>query len=276
MADNVFKPEALVPIWYGNTGISALDKFAQRPVLVEVESLGNAMYGQILELTMSEANVLPDSLFLIWKSIHVKVSFRYGDVVYALTGITTVSEADRSFRFKFDSVTRKSLMILGKNLGDAGLLDSADVEQILATKDAEATAAEVDSASVGNKRSHTARLVRHEKPPGGRERRVHHRYDIDVDAKLAIVNTDYNLGCKVMELSLGGCRVYTDLPNNIEMERHLEVQFIECGFPLRMPAKVQVKNGGHILGLRFLELSSRMRERLKSLIWEIAEKEMGH
>lgn len=275
MEETVFKAEALVPIWVEKSGISALDKIARRPVLIHLDSLGKVMRGQMLHLTASGANVLPDDPFLLWKSVYVKVSFRFSDVVYALTGMTNASEADLSFRFEFDEVTRKSFLILGKDLGEAGLLDAADVAQIFAAKDAQARNAEADAASKAKKTKATMRLVRHEKPPGGRERRVHHRYDLDVNAKLAIINSDSNFECTVLELSLGGCRVYTADPNNIETDMPVEVQFVECGYPLRMPAKIQVKQGDHILGLKFLGMSSRIKERLHSLIGEVAERENG-
>ena len=273
MADMVFKAEALVPLWVEETGISALDKKAKRPVLIEMESLGKVMRGRMLQLTASGATIMPNDPILIWNSIYVKVSFRFGDVVYALTGMSMLSEPDFSFRFEFDAVTRKSFIILGKNLGEAGLLDAADVEMIFAAKEAEAQKAEANAEAPPKKNKIHARLVRHEKPPGGRERRVHHRYDIDVGAKLAVVNSDSNLECTVLELSLGGCRVLTDTPNNIEIDTRVEVQFVSCGYPLRMPAKIQVKSGVNILGLRFLAMSSRIQERLQSLIWEVAENE---
>ncbi|MGA2887829.1 MAG: PilZ domain-containing protein [Terracidiphilus sp.] len=275
MADSVFKAEALVPIWVEKSGISVLDKLAQRPVLIEVEKLGKVMRGQMLQLTMSGATVLPDDSFLLLKSVHAKVSFRYSDVVYVLSGMTVESEADLRFSFKFDSVTRKSFAIMGKNLGEAGLLDAADVKQMYASRDTGAPDPEANSASPATQTKIVARLVRHEKPPGGRERRVHHRHDMDVGAKLAIVNSDSILNSSVMELSFGGCRVYTDLPNNIQLETLVEVQFVECGLPLRLAAKVQVKNGAHVLGLMYLNMSSRMRERLNHLIREIGEKERG-
>ncbi|MGD0832448.1 MAG: PilZ domain-containing protein [Terracidiphilus sp.] len=279
MADVLFKPEALVPIWVEGSGISALDKMAQRPVLVDVESLGRVMRGQMLQVTTLGATILPDDPFLLWKSVHVKVSFRFRDIVYAFSGMTIVSETRHSFRFEFDGVTRHSLMIMSKNLGDAGLLDAADMEQMLAEEAANAAAAQAAEANAVvpvKKDKISVRLIRHEKPPGGRERRIHHRHDIDVEAKLAIVNSDSNLECSVLELSLGGCRVYTEIPNNIEKGTQVEVQFVECGFPLRMPATIQVKSGVHILGLKYLQMSSRMKERLSSLIWEVAEKEKGH
>jgi hypothetical protein len=276
MAETVFKAEALVPIWVEKSGIAELDRKPQRPVLIEMESLGKVMRGQMLQLTASGAKIMPNDPILIWNSIHVKVSFRFGDVVYALTGMSMLSEPDFSFRFQFDAVTRKSFMILGKNLGEAGLLDAADVEMILAAKEAEAQKTEANPEAQAKKSKVHARLVRHEKPPGGRERRVHHRYDIDVGAKLAIVNSDSNFECTVLELSLGGCRVFTEAPNNIEIDTRAEVQFVSCGYPLRMPAKVQVKSGANILGLKFLEMSARIRERLQSLIWEVAENEKGN
>lgn len=275
MADTVFKAEALVPLWIEKSGIEVLDKKAHRPVLIEMESLGKVMRGQMLHLTSSGASIMPDDTFLIWNSVHVKVSFRFGDVVYALTGMTMLSEPDFRFRFEFDAVTRKSFIILGKNLGEAGLLDAADIEQIFAAKEAESQKSESKPESQAKKSKIHARLVRHEAPPGGRERRVHHRYDIDVGAKLAIINSDSNFECTVLELSLGGCRVFTEAPNNIETDTQVEVQFVSCGYPLRMPAKIQVKSGTNILGLKFLQMSNRIRERLQSLIWEVAEKEKG-
>ena len=74
---------------------------------------------------------------------------------------------------------------------------------------------------------------------------------------------------------MGGCRVHTELPSTIELGTQVEVQFVSCGYPLRMPAKIQSKHGDHILGLKYLEMSTRIRERLKSLIWEVAEDERG-
>jgi len=275
MEDIVFKTEALIPIWVRNSGISALDKMAERPVLIGVKSLGKVMHGQMLQMTMSGATILPDDSFLIWKSVHVKVSFRFADIVYHLSGMTMLSEPDLSFRFEFDGVTRKSVVILGKKLGDAGLLDAADAEQMYAAKDALANEPEDGSAAKAKKGPLTARLVRHEQPPGGRERRVDHRYDIDANAKLAVINSSFNLECLVLELSLGGCRVYTGSPNNVEHDTQVEVQFVERGYPLRLPARIQVKSGPHILGLRFSEMSERMKERLKNLICEVAEREKG-
>jgi c-di-GMP-binding flagellar brake protein YcgR len=38
-----------------------------------------------------------------------------------------------------------------------------------------------------------------------------------------------------------------------------------------MPVRIQVKHGDNILGLKFLTMSSRIKERLQSLIWEVAE-----
>lgn len=259
MADLLFKPEALVPIWVEGSGISALGSMVQRPVLIDVGALGKVMRGQMLQVTTHGATVLPDDPFLLWKSVPVKVSFRFRDIVYAFSGMTEVTEAGHSIRFEFDQVTRQSLMILGKNLDDAGLLDAADIEQMFA----EETLNAPHAALPAKKDKVSARIIKHEKPPGGRERRIHHRHEVDVEAKLAIVNSDCNLECSVLELSLGGCRVYTELPNSIEKNTQVEVQFVECGFPLRMPATIQVKSGVHILGLKYLPMSSRMRERLQ-------------
>jgi hypothetical protein len=250
MADSEYKAEAPVPIWTEISGISALDRMVQRPVLVEAEVLGKAMRGQVLQMNMSGANVLPDESVLFWKNVPVKISFRYADIVYVLSGMTLASKVGLSFRLEFDSVTQKRFVILGKNLGDAGLLDVADAELMYAAKEMQADAPEAQEC----------------------KQRIHHRYDIVVGSKLAIINSDCVLDSKILDLSLGGCRLYTNAPNNIQLGTLVEVQFVECGLPLRLAAKVQVKHGEHILGLMYLNISCRLKEWLDRLICEIAER----
>jgi hypothetical protein len=269
----MFTAGPLTPLWVENTGISALDKMTARPVLIGVETLGKLMHGQVLELTASQARVLPDDPFLLWKSVLIKIRFRWADVEYNLSGMTIESHEDNSFTFEFDCVTRKYLAVLGKQLEDAGLMNSGAARSKPVSKLSE----ELDHGDPPIKHEINTRaaslLVRHEKPPGGKERRVHHRYDLDAEAKLAIVNSDRILDCIVLELSLGGCRVYSETPISLDLGAWVEVQFIECGLPLRLAAKIQVKSGEKIAGLMFHSMSIRMQERLNNLIWEIAEKE---
>ena len=262
----MFTAEALVPLWAEKTGILALDSMAARPVLIEVS--GKVMRGDMLQLTMARARVMPLDPFLLWSSVHVKIRFMCSTVTYNLTGMTISSHADNSFSFEFDSVTRKYMLIEGKRLGVATPPGKSAHESTPAVEKPE-----MKTDTPPKKASVSALIVRHDGPPGGRERRVHHRYDIDAAAKLSVVNSDRTIVCTVLELSLSGCRVHTDIANGVSRGTQVEVQFVDCGLPLRIAANVQVKTGEHLVGLKFQNMSTRMKERLNNLIWEVAEQE---
>ena len=269
----MFTAEALVPLWAEKTGISDLDQMAARPVLIVVS--GKILRGEMLQLTMARARVMPLDPFLLWSSVHVKIRFMCGNVTYNLTGMTISSHADNSFSFDFDSVTRKYMTIEGKRLGDAGLMDKPTQQKAVLTigsEDPVDTPEKKPDKSAQNA-TMSALVVRHEEPPGGRERRVHRRYDIDAEAKLSVVNSNRTIVCTVLELSLSGCRVHSEIPHGIDRGAMVEVQFVDCGLPLRIAANVQVKTGEHLIGLKFQNMSVRMKERLNNLIWEVAEQE---
>jgi hypothetical protein len=267
----MFTAEALVPLWAEKTGISALDSMAARPVLIEIAD--KTMRGEMLQLTIARARVMPFDPILLWSSVHVKIRFMCAGVTYQLTGMTISSHEDNSFSFEFDCVTRKYMSLHGKRLADAGLMEKSASGKVPAFDEPVdcSKKPEKDLDSPPKKASISAVLVRHDGPPGGRERRVHHRYEIDAEAKLSVVNSDRTIACTVLELSLSGCRVHSENTNGIARNTQVEVQFVNCGLPLRIAANVQVKTGEHLIGLKFLNMSSRMKDRLNNLIWEVAE-----
>lgn len=128
MDDLLSKPQVLVPLWIERTGNGLLDWTSARPVLIEVEMLHATMRGEMLQLCTTWARVLPSDPFFLWQDTRVSVHFRFRDTLYALSGLTGVSDADDSFRFEFDSVSRQRLQVLSRLLQDAGLLRSSELQ----------------------------------------------------------------------------------------------------------------------------------------------------
>jgi len=223
------------------------------------------MRGEMLQLCTTWARVLPSDPFFLWQDTRVSVHFRFRDTLYALSGLTGVSDADDSFRFEFDSVSRQRLQVLSRLLQDAGLLRSSELQTC---------------ASRQNDRS-AAPPAKHEGPEDAKRdpvkycssehnRRAHPRYTLATPAILAIVNGGV-FDCEILELSLGGCRVQTLRPLNCPLLTRVEVEFVGLGIPLRLAAQIQMRSGDYVAGLKYLEVSPRLRERLSDLIGELSE-----
>lgn len=261
------RPDSLVPMWIQQSGIAILDRMPRRPVLIEVDALGTVLHGQVIELSMCTARVRPDDPLFLWKNVKVAVRFRYSDVVYALEGTASTTHADESFTFDFDRVSRQRMEILHAQLKTGGYLCS-DEEEMASSPCEEEEAPE--AARPKTKQELCA--VHHGPAPEGQERRVHDRHTLLVTGTVQRVSHSSILKCQVLEVSLGGCRIYTDHPNTLTLGDQVEVQFVGCGFPFRLAARVQFVLEAHVAGLKFLHMSMRTSERLLDLVRELREK----
>lgn len=264
------RTEALVPMWIQKSGNRVLDGMSSRPVLIEVETLGAVLRGEMVELNMCEARVLPGDPLLLWKNVRLTVRFRYADVVYHLSGNTKESYPDHSFTFDFDKVTRQRMGALREQLRNGGYLKSSEI-----APEADSTCEEqVPKDAKGEEReppTEDLSRVRHLPAPSGQERRLHQRHELHVDATVQKISSSNILRCQVLEISLGGCRIYTDRPNDYVLGDRVEVQFVGRGGPFRLSASVQFERAEHLAGLKFTHMSMRTSDRLVDLVRELSE-----
>jgi len=247
---HMFIAEALVPIWVEPMEGTGQTKANSRPVLIIVETLGASLRGQLLNLTESRAKVVPNDPFLMSSNVRVSLRFRSNDVVYTLSGLTQASEIDDSFNLVFDAVTRQKIIVF------VGGPPASEVPPQAPAPNRKPTKAE-------------QRIVRRERPPDGIERRVQHRHVLEAEATLVIVEKGTILKCHVLEISLSGCRLFTDRPLNLQEDTLVEVEFLGRGYPFRLAARTRVKIEEHLVGLEFMNGSPRTLERLRELISEL-------
>jgi hypothetical protein len=246
----MFIAEALVPIWTDNDPFAEPGK-AVRPVLVVVETLGTTLRGQMLNLTESDARVLPNEPFLMCSNVRVTTRFRSNDVVYSLSGLTLACDTDGSFGVVFDQITRQRMTAIHGG----------------AKEDEQATAPRPEAPRKRSKADQ--RRVLHSGPPGGIERRVHKRHELEVAATLVVVDMGQIYKCTLLEVSLSGCRLFNENPIHLAQNTQVEVEFCGRGYPLRLGGEVRVKSDEHVIGLEFSKASMRTRERLGELISEL-------
>jgi c-di-GMP-binding flagellar brake protein YcgR len=103
--------------------------------------------------------------------------------------------------------------------------------------------------------------------------RAHSRHSVDTSAKLLLVNTGISMASRILDLSVGGCRLRTQDRFNVGIYVRLETEFYLHGLPFRLGGVSQAILDKHTIGIRFLDMSQRKREQLIELIAEIAEAE---
>jgi c-di-GMP-binding flagellar brake protein YcgR len=109
--------------------------------------------------------------------------------------------------------------------------------------------------------------------PSKRERRGQSRHEVDTSADIFLINVGSRLTGRIQDLSVGGCRIRTDERFPVGIYTRVETEFRLEGLPFRLGGVIQAVHGRdrRLVGIRFLDMSSRKREQLEQLIEEIEE-----
>lgn len=102
-----------------------------------------------------------------------------------------------------------------------------------------------------------------------RERRAQARHEVDTAAVIQLININSKQTGRIIDLSMGGCRIKTDARFPVGIYTRAETEFYLEGLPFRLGGVVQAIHNGNTVGIRFLDMSSRKREQLEQLIAEI-------
>jgi c-di-GMP-binding flagellar brake protein YcgR len=109
--------------------------------------------------------------------------------------------------------------------------------------------------------------------PTKRERRTQSRHEVDTSADIFLINVGSRLTGRIQDLSVGGCRIRTDERFPVGIYTRVETEFRLEGLPFRLGGVIQAVHDRdrRLVGIRFLDMSSRKREQLEQLIEEIDE-----
>lgn len=104
-----------------------------------------------------------------------------------------------------------------------------------------------------------------------RDRRRSLRQDVDTTAIIFLVKIGSTLKGRILDLSLGGCRIRTAEPFPVGIYTRVETEFNLKGMPFRLGGVIQAIHDRHTVGIRFLDLSDRKKQQVTELMAEIEE-----
>jgi c-di-GMP-binding flagellar brake protein YcgR len=104
-----------------------------------------------------------------------------------------------------------------------------------------------------------------------RDRRGDVRQDIENTATILLVKVGSTLRGRILDLSMGGCRIRTEERFPVGIYTRVETEFRAQGLPFRLGGVIQAIHDRNTVGIRFLDLSERKRQQVMELIEEIQQ-----
>ncbi|MGA2652600.1 MAG: PilZ domain-containing protein [Terracidiphilus sp.] len=101
------------------------------------------------------------------------------------------------------------------------------------------------------------------------ERRARPRYVVDESATLLLLSHGSCIAGRMIELSVDGCRLRTPGTFSAGVKTRVEVAFRIHGIAFRFGGVVEWTLGGHLAGVRFVEVPSRNRVELCDVLMEM-------
>jgi hypothetical protein len=112
-------------------------------------------------------------------------------------------------------------------------------------------------------------------PAKPRNRREESREEVDTTAAIYLIKIASRLQGRILDLSVGGCRIRADERFPVGIYTRVETEFRVKGLSFRLAGVVQAIHDQHTIGIRFLDMSSRKREQVEELIEDIREARSG-
>ena len=103
------------------------------------------------------------------------------------------------------------------------------------------------------------------------ERRQHSRHAVDDTATIVLVKVASRIEGRIIDLSLGGCRIRCARRFPVGIYTRVEVECRIEGLSFRLGGVVQAIHDAETVGIRFLDVSQRKCDQLSQLMEELNE-----
>ena len=233
---------------------------------------------RIIELSQEGCRVRTSKPVLVRSRLPVEIFFKVSGTAFRFRGVIQWVSGSNLLGIRFVNMIPRRAVALAEVLCE--MEAAAAVRAEAATKLAAEHAARVNeipesehspfsaeqvSPAMGAPTGETAPIMsRH-------ERRESARHELDDSAEIHLFKIGSSLRGRILDLSLGGCRIRTEERFPVGIYTRVETDFCLAGLPFRLGGVVQVIHDRNTVGIRFLDLSERKRQQVLDLIGEIAE-----
>ncbi|WP_263350876.1 PilZ domain-containing protein [Acidicapsa acidisoli] len=257
--------------------------------VVSAVSWSMQIWGRVTDVSLGGCRVVTDQRYTAGILVRVEVQFQLRGVAFRFAGVIVGSREARCFAVRFLDVPARRWEELAEVLAEVAQANASALLARLRTPPeilpitipavipvavpVEVSAAlrgdpPQDAVSVAHSvQSHIAPKA----PSAASDRRSHRRHGVDTSVRLLLIKGGICMPGRIVNLSLGGCRIRTQEQFKVGIYVRVEAEFQLHGLPFRVGGVSQAIQDKNTIGVRFLDVSERKRRQLTELIAEIAE-----
>lgn len=247
-------------------------------VVVSPVSGSVQIQGRLSDLSLGGCRVAAEHRYTAGILVRVEVQFQLRGIAFRIVGVTIGSRETKSFAVRFLEMSLRRRRELSEVLDEVAALNAAKEAHSATASEPKSTPAfppDAISAVSGApeekpaKKPHGSGAASGLKPQT--ERRAQSRHAVNTQARLLLVKAGISMSGRILNLSLGGCRIRTEKQFNVGIYVRVEAEFYLHGLPFRVGGVSQAIQDKNTIGVRFLDMSDRRRKQLTELIAEIEE-----
>lgn len=266
---------------------------------------GSSVPCRVVDLSMGGCRIQSEENIVVGDQAPVEIAFSVRGLIFRYNGLTQWTDGHRQLGIRFVDVTARRWEELADLICELeqeqawreaqreaeaqALEEAAGAARVEAEAEAESSPdlaenAPGEAAGFAESAGEEALESKAEGEPIGkidtgagrpvlRERRGQHRYEVDTSAAIYLINARSRVRGRILDLSLGGCRIRTNEAFPVGIYTRIETEFRLQGLPFRLGGVIQAVHDRERLhvGIRFLDVSARKREQVDQLIHEIEE-----
>lgn len=243
---------------------------------------GSTVFCRLVDIGLGGCRICTRERFTGGLRIRVEVTFKVCGFAFRFSGVTQWSDGECVVGIRFVDVPERRREELAEAIAEIAARNAAKHEageQVETVKPAAAEEAGREerrqpvisgpASAARTAETASAKLMQ-------RERRKVSREVVDSTAVIDLVNVASRLPGRILDLSLGGCRIRTDERFPVGIYTRVETEFHLEGLPFRLGGVIQAIHDRWTVGIRFLDMSKRKREQVEELMEDIREmKEQG-
>lgn len=247
--------------------------FVDEAAVLLLMDRGSTMQCKVLDFSLGGCRLRTMEPFFPGIGVSAEVTFKVRGIGLRFLGVTQWTDGQSLIGIRFVDLSSRRKEALSEVVSEVAAVYAEEAEK----QPAEA-ATGTEPAREGPTQRAEELVAAKVQPAAGpvgmpnrRERRLQARQKVDDIASVFLINGGAVLRGRIVDLSLGGCRIWTESRFLVGIYTRVEAEFHICGQAFRLGGVIQATHDRSQVGIRFLDMSARKREQVEQLIQEVQE-----
>jgi hypothetical protein len=252
--------------------------FVEEAAVLLLMDRGSTMQCKVLDFSLGGCRLRTREPFFPGIGVCAEVTFNVHGIALRFRGVTQWTDGQCLVGIRFVDLSSRRKDALSEVLLEVAAETAVEAEkQPEEVQPGTGPAREEPAQPVGEEQAEEpapARVQPASGPvgvPNRRDRRLQARQEVNDTASVYLINGGAVLRGRIVDLSLGGCRIWTESRFLVGIYTRVEAEFYVCGQAFRLGGVIQATHDRSQVGIRFLDMSDRKREQVEQLIEEIQE-----